>query len=345
MTPEVIHWHDAFQLILGFGGLALLGLVALLLLALLLVFVVTAARRGRRKASEGHLRLKKLNDKVDDQKDAIFSVVLPKKAYKAWLKEEEKKEKEVTKNQEHDTSKSRVFVVDFEGDIAATQVENLREQVSALLEVLRENDEVVVRLESPGGLVHGYGLAASQLERVRARGVPLTVCVDKVAASGGYMMACIASRILAAPFAVIGSIGVVASLPNFNKVLRRFDVDYLEFTAGEYKRTVGPLAEVTEKGKAKFLEHLEDTHALFKDFVSSHRPALDVPKVATGEHWFGTRALELGLVDALSTSDAYLRERCREADVFLVEFERKESVKERLTHFLSWASRFSAGLA
>ena len=336
--------YEAFQLFLGIGGLLLLALVALLLVIVIFALFFFASKRGGKKSSAGRLRLKKLNDKVDDQKNTVLSAVLSRKAYKTWTKAEQKKEKDhaTAKETKHEV---RVFVVDFSGDLAATQVESLREQVSALLEVARACDEVVVRLESPCGVVHGYGLAASQLERVRARGVPLTVCVDKVAASGGYMMACIANRILAAPFAVIGSIGVVASLPNFNKVLRKFDVDYLELTAGEYKRTVGPLAEITEKGKAKFLEHLEDTHSLFKDFVFRHRPSLDVARVATGEHWFASRALELGLVDALSTSDAYLRERCNEADVYLVEFERKETVKERLTHFLSWASRFSSGMA
>jgi serine protease SohB len=336
--------YEAFQLFLGVGGLVLLALVALLLVVFIFALFFFASRRGGKKSSAGRLRLKKLNDKVDDHKDTVLSAVLSRKAYKTWTKAEEKKEKEHAKEREA-KQEVRVFVVDFSGDLAATQVESLREQVSAVLEVARPQDEVVVRLESPGGVVHGYGLAASQLERVRARGVPLTVCVDKVAASGGYMMACIANRILAAPFAVIGSIGVVASLPNFNKVLRKLDVDYLELTAGEYKRTLGPLAEVTEKGKAKFLEHLEDTHALFKEFVSRHRPSLDVARVATGEHWFASRALELGLVDGLSTSDAYLRERCNEADVYLVEFERKETMKERLTHFLSWASRFSSGMA
>lgn len=334
-------WQEAFRIALGVGGLVLLAIVACLLVVTLFVLVVFSIRRGRRKASPGRLRVKKWNDRVDENKETVLSAILPRKAYKAWAKAEDKKEKERAK----EPPDARVFVVDFSGDIAATQVESLREQVSAILEVARPSDEVVIRLESPGGVVHGYGLAASQLERVRVRGIPLTVCVDKVAASGGYMMACIANRILAAPFAVIGSIGVVASLPNFNKVLRRFDVDYLELTAGEYKRTVGPLAEITEKGKAKFLEHLEDTHALFKEFVAKHRPALDVARVATGEHWFATRALELGLVDALTTSDTYLRERCDAADVYLVEFERKESMKERLTHFLSWAARLSNGLA
>ncbi|MCA2961937.1 MAG: protease SohB [Silvanigrellales bacterium] len=282
--------YEAFQLFLGVGGLVLLALVALLLVVFIFALFFFASRRGGKKSSAGRLRLKKLNDKVDDHKDTVLSAVLSRKAYKTWTKAEEKKEKEHAKEREA-KQEVRVFVVDFSGDLAATQVESLREQVSAVLEVARPQDEVVVRLESPGGVVHGYGLAASQLERVRARGVPLTVCVDKVAASGGYMMACIANRILAAPFAVIGSIGVVASLPNFNKVLRKLDVDYLELTAGEYKRTVGPLAEVTEKGKAKFLEHLEDTHALFKEFVSRHRPSLDVARVATGEHWFASRAL------------------------------------------------------
>jgi serine protease SohB len=340
MTTETavrpLAWYEAFQIVLGLGGMFFLALLVLLL-ALGLVML---ARRGRRP-KPARLRVKKLNDTVQEYERTLLAAVLPPKEAKARAKEERKADKERAKDAAH--SRPRVYVIDFDGDIAASQVEALREQVTALLEVASSSDEVVVRLESPGGVVHGYGLAASQLERVRAKGVPLTVCVDKVAASGGYMMACIADKVLAAPFAVLGSIGVVASLPNFNRVLRKNDVDYLEFTAGEYKRTVGPLAEVTERGRAKFQEHLEDTHLLFKEFVIRHRPRVDLARVATGEHWFGLRAVELGLVDVLSTSDAYLRERCAERDVFLVEFDRQVGFREKITQMFTWWAKLSLG--
>ena len=131
----------------------------------------------------------------------------------------------------------------------------------------------MVRLESGGGLVHGYGLAAAQLVRLKDAGLTLTVCVDKVAASGGYMMACVADKVVAAPFAVIGSIGVVSQLPNFHKWLKNHDVDYEMFTAGDYKRTVTVFGENDAEDRAKYQEELEQTHALFKHFVNTYRPA------------------------------------------------------------------------
>jgi len=327
MSSSPSGFFAAFQVLIGLGGILLLALIALLL-------VVLIVRRGRAlkpsRKGEIKLRVSSLNERYEEHCATLQAAVLGRKEYKAWAKEEDKKDKLAEKNP---SVKPRVFVLDFSGDIQASQVESLREQVSAILEVRRAGDEVVVRLESPGGVVHSYGLAASQLERLRARQVPLTVCVDRVAASGGYMMACIANKIYAAPFAVLGSIGVVASMPNVHKLLRKHDVEWLELTAGEHKRTVTPFGEVTEKGKAKFVEQLEDAHALFKAFVSKNRPGLDIPRVATGEHWFGMRALELGLVDELLTSDDYIRSRCEEADVFLVAAEQKETLAARLQKF------------
>ncbi len=223
----------------------------------------------------------------------------------------------------------RVFVLDFRGDVLATGTEALREEVTVILGVAQKGDEVVLRLESTGGAVHGYGLAASQLARLRTKGVPLTVCVDKVAASGGYMMACVGERVLAAPFAVLGSIGVVAPVPNLHRLLEKHGVDYENVTAGRYKRTVSLLGPITEEGKAKLQDQIDETHSLFKRFVAEMRPALDIEAVATGEHWYGTRAVELGLVDGISTSDDYLLSKVDSARVFEVFCERPRSVRER----------------
>ena len=225
--------------------------------------------------------------------------------------------------------KSRVFVLDFKGDVLATQTDSLREEVTVVLGVAEPGDEVVVRLESSGGAVHGYGLAASQLARLRTKNIPLTVCVDKVAASGGYMMACVGEKVIAAPFAVIGSIGVVAPVPNLHRLLERHGVDYENVTAGKYKRTVTLLGRITEEGRSKLKEQIEDTHGLFKAFVGEWRPNLDIEAVATGEHWYGRRAIELGLIDAVTTSDDYLLERASSARVFEVLCERPRSVRER----------------
>ena len=226
--------------------------------------------------------------------------------------------------------KPRVFVVNFHGNISASAVTNLREEVTAILSQATVNDEVVVRLESGGGMVHSYGLASSQLDRIRKRKIPLTVCVDKVAASGGYMMACVADKIVAAPFAILGSIGVVAQLPNFHRVLKKHDVDFELLTAGEHKRTLTMFGENTDSGREKFIEELEDTHSLFKQFVQERRPQLDIDLIATGEVWFGIRALEVALVDDLQTSDEYLVTRATEADVFEIAFVVKKKLHQRL---------------
>jgi len=240
------------------------------------------------------------------------------------------KDQEVTVK-EQDDERKRVFVLDFNGDIRASEVDLLREEISAVLSFAGENDEVVLRLDSAGGMVHTYGLAASQLERIKSAKIKLTICVDEVAASGGYMMACLADKLIAAPFAILGSIGVVAQLPNFHRVLKKHGVDYETFTAGEYKRTVTMFGENTEKGKDKFVEEIQDTHLLFKEFVSQARPCIDIDAVATGEVWFGRRAIEHKLIDELNTSDDHLMKICANCDVFQVRYELKKSFGERIS--------------
>ena len=239
----------------------------------------------------------------------------------------------------------RVFVLTFDGDIAASGVEALRQEVSAVLGAAQAGDEVVVRVESAGGAVHGYGLAASQLARIRSRGVTLTVAVDKVAASGGYLMAAVADRILAAPFAVVGSIGVVAQIPNVHRLLKKHDVDVEVHTAGRFKRTLDVLGENTEQGRAKLREELEDVHALFQEYVSSWRPKLDLEAVSTGEHWYGQRALDRALVDELVTSDEYLARACERADVFEVAWTVPKRPLERLAGQFASALGASVGSA
>lgn len=237
---------------------------------------------------------------------------------------------------------SKLFVLDFKGDIQANAVEQLREEVTLLLSTAKAGkDKIMIRLESPGGAVHGYGLAAAQLARLREAGFELTICVDKVAASGGYMMACVANHIVAAPFAVVGSIGVVAQLPNFYKLLKKHDIDYEMFTAGEYKRTVTIFGENTDADRAKFEQEIQHTHDLFKHFVTTYRPQLDVAQVATGEHWYGEDALNLKLVDELSTSDAWLLQQLPKHEIYLIETRRRLTLGERLGFH---AAQFSASL-
>lgn len=234
----------------------------------------------------------------------------------------------------------RVFVLSFNGDIAASAVDNLRVEISAVLGAAHDGDEVVVRVESAGGTVHGYGLGASQLARVRGRGVALTVAVDKVAASGGYLMAAVADRILAAPFAVVGSIGVLAQVPNVHRLLKKHDVDVEVLTAGRFKRTLDVLGENTDEGREKLREELADVHALFQEYVGSWRPKVDLEQVATGEAWYGQRALDRALVDELITSDEYLARACEDADVFEVSWVQPKRPIERL---LGQAAEAAAG--
>ncbi|NLS11486.1 protease SohB [Vibrio sp. SM6] len=255
-----------------------------------------------------------------------------KKQEKEQNKQREKEMKQSAKSGDalSDTRDAHVFVLDFHGSIDAKEVASLREEITAVLAVAQPGDEVILRLETGGGMVHGYGLAASQLERVKQAGLPLTIAVDKVAASGGYMMACVADKIVSAPFAIIGSIGVIAQLPNFNKLLKKHDIEYEQLTAGEYKRTLTMFGENTDKARDKFKAELEETHQLFKDFIHQHRAALDLDTVATGEHWFGTQAKALGLVDDISTSDDLLVAAAKEKTVLSLHYVQKKKLADKL---------------
>lgn len=317
--------------------------LAILIVGSILLLVVTAAQ-SKRKPGEGEFEIEHLNEKLSEMTKAVKEAVFDKEAFDQELKAEKKAEKARKKaekakkeDEEEDAEeRKRIFVLDFDGDIRASDVESLRETISAVLTIARpEVDEVVLKLESGGGMVHSYGFASSQLKRITNKKIHLTVCVDAVAASGGYMMACTADKILAAPFSIIGSIGVVAQIPNFNRLLKKHDIDYEVLTAGEYKRTLTVFGENTEEGRQKFVQDLEETHTLFKDFIREQRPDLDLTKVANGDVWYGTQALELGLVDELKTSDEYLLECCDHADVYEVSYDVKPSLVDRLGDMVS----------
>ncbi len=318
------------------GIFAAKALIILLTLGGLILFIAMAAAKAGHK---NELEVEPLHTKFKDMGHFLRSFTISKdelKAEKKKLKAEKKDaKKEAKKDSQTQKTEKRVYVLNFNGDVKASQVENLREEITAVLSVATPQDEVVVKVESPGGVVHGYGLAASQLLRIRERQIPLTVCVDKVAASGGYLMSCVANQIIAAPFAIIGSIGVVAQVPNFHKILKKNDVDFKEYTAGEFKRTVSLLGEITEKGEAKFVEQLESTHTLFKKFVGQNRPTLDVAKVATGEYWYGEDAKSLGLIDKIQTSDDYLLLTFpKDTPVFEISYETKVSLADKVSDFL-----------
>jgi serine protease SohB len=313
--------------------------LATFVIAILVVVIVSfGVTRRVRRSMKGHIETTRVNDNIEAMRDAVDAGVSDPDSFKLHMKQKrrekkiERKARRKALKHAHGSeadAKPRLFVLDFEGDLKASAVSRLRHEITALLSMAREGDEVAVRLESRGGMVHAYGLASSQLQRIKDRGIALTVCVDKVAASGGYMMACVADRILAAPFAILGSIGVVAQLPNFNRWLKKNDIDFEMITAGEYKRTLTILGENTDKGREKFVEEIEDVHLLFKEFVAEHRPGLEIEGVATGESWFGQRALERGLVDELITSDEYITGACDKADVFEIRYVEKKTLPER----------------
>ncbi len=307
-------------------------LKAATIVAAIVIVIGTAAAANKRQGAD-ELVIENLNKKYRHLADMLNRAVLGKAALKQAQKERKKQEKEA----ESADDKPRSFVIDFKGDLKASGVDALRQEITALLEIANENDEVIVRLDNHGGVVHEHGLAASQLVRIRDRGIPLTVCVDKVAASGGYLMACVADRIFAAPFAILGSIGVLAQIPNFNRFLDDRGVDFEQITAGEYKRTVTMFGKNTDEDRAKLREELEDIHLLFKDAVAKYRSDLDLDKVATGEHWYGTRALELGLADEIKTSDELLSSIAADRDIYQVTFKIKQPLQKRLMHSVDGA--------
>lgn len=303
-------------------------IIIVLLILILLIGIVSIVSRGKEKL-RGRISIKNLNEKLAETKRELLEKILSKDAFKKFCKEKKQADKALKKSAETE-KKKKVFVINFNGDIKASAVTALREEISAILGIATPTDEVVVRLESPGGMVHAYGLAASQLTRVRQKGIPLTVVVDKVAASGGYMMACIANKIIAAPFAIIGSIGVVLQVPNFNRLLKEKHIDFEQLTAGNYKRTITMFGHNTEEGRVKAKEEIEEIHHLFKNLIHEHRQQIDIEKVATGEYWPGSQALALKLVDEIGTSDDYLLTMSEKAELFEVQYHMKKSLSEKL---------------
>ena len=326
-------------------GLFLLKTVTLVVAVIAIIGALAAA--GKKAAQQEGLEVEDLNKKYKSMASALKQAVMKKADWKKEAKAQKERDKAEAKA---DESRPRAFIIDFKGDLKASAVPSLREEVSALLEVASREDQVVVRLENYGGVVHEHGLAASQLVRIRDKEIPLTIVVDKVAASGGYLMACVANRILAAPFAILGSIGVLAQIPNFNRMLDSHGVDFEQITAGKYKRSVTMFGKNTDEDRAKLKEELEDVHLLFKGAVTKYRPDMDMDKIATGEHWYGTRALEFGLADELKTSDELLAELAKDHDLYRLAYKIKQPLQKRLmagadaamerVDALGWRKRF-----
>ena len=307
-------------------------------LSIIAVVIVVLASAIKQKGGKGELRLTNISEELEELQHDLKEELYTKQQFKAYekqLKADEKAKEKALKEQEELVIEPRVFVIDFKGSIDANEVSSLREEITAIIAIAEPGDEAIVNVESGGGMVHAYGLASSQLDRLRQANVHLTICVDKVAASGGYMMACVANKVYAAPFAIVGSIGVVAQVPNFNKLLKKHDIDYEQHTAGDFKRTLTVFGENTDEGREKFQEELEETHELFKGFIAQYRPDLDLAKVATGEHWYGQQAIELGLIDAISTSDDVIMNLAKERTVIKVSYQLKKKFSDKLAHAAS----------
>ena len=295
------------------------------------VVITLIASQKQKKSSSGHIEVDKINENIEAMSTVLKEVICKPEQLKQEKKQQKEAKKQAKKNnQGNEISKKRVYLLNFNGDIKASATSHMREEITAILAVATKADEIVLKLESAGGMVHSYGLAASQLARITSRNIPLTVCVDKVAASGGYMMACVADKICAAPFAILGSIGVLAQIPNFNRLLKKHDIDFEQLTAGEYKRTLTVFGENTDAGRQKFVDDLEKTHELFKDFVKQHRDVVDIDDVSTGEIWFGTEAKEKMLVDELGTSDDYVAKLAVDSDIYQVKYVQKKTMAEKI---------------
>ena len=331
-------WYENFISFVFFALSVILVVVAIVFVVGSFFSLLAKAKQEVAELAKGRLTIRKLGDDYRETRSEILETVLDKKSYKSYTKEQKK-------NSKKDKPENKVFVINFKGDMHASQVEGLREEVSAVLVAANSNDEIVVRIDSPGGVVNGYGFAAAQLERIRQAGLTLTICIDQVAASGGYMMSAVGHKIISAPFAIVGSIGVIGQVPNIHDLLEKNGINVEMHTSGEFKRTLTTMGKNTEEGREKFKQDLHNIHELFKKHILAYRPSLDMQKVGTGEYWFGKDALELGLVDKIQTYDDYIIQHLNnDLDVYQIEFVIKKEkgflksklamIKRTMTNFL-----------
>jgi serine protease SohB len=325
-------------------GLFFLKVLTFVIAIIVILVVITGL--SNKEGMQLDLSIGSLNDKYRNMRDILRQAVLSKHEWKAVSKQLKKDKKKQQKEiQDSEDARKRIYVINFVADLRASATGSLREEVSAVLSIARPVDEVVICIENPGGTVHDHGFAASQLQRIRDKDIPLVVIVDKVAASGGYLMACVANRIIAAPFAIIGSVGVIAQVPNFSRALEAHGIDYEQVTAGKYKRTVTMFGKNTDEDRAKLREELDDVHHLFKSMVSNYRPNINVESIATGEHWYGSQAIELGLIDALGSSDDYLMSAIDDADLYEVKYKGKQTLLQKLQQSMAFIGNSAADWA
>ena len=308
-------------------GVFLLKVITIVIAILLPVLMIINSSKGKSAGDKGHLQIKNLSDQFESMGNALQGALMDGKTFKKFRKDLDKKKKKEDKTPAKD--QQSIFVLNFNGDIQASEVDKLKHEINAILLSETKCKEVVLKVESGGGSAYAYGLCAAELKRLIDNKIKLTVCIDKVAASGGYLMSCVATKIVAAPWALVGSIGVIAQMPNINKLLKKNLVDFEMHTAGEFKRTLTVFGENTEEGRDKFKSELEDLHVIFKDFVKDNRPEIDTSIVATGEVWQGEKALEVGLIDEICTSDDYLVTLSKKFKLFEIEYVEKKNLSER----------------
>ncbi|XBC41499.1 MAG: protease SohB [Buchnera aphidicola (Nurudea yanoniella)] len=325
--------------------LFLLKILTIFILFFLIIFLLISTMRKKNK-NRDKLNVISLNNYYKSMKNEIFFAKLSKNEKKIWDKNKKNNKKnkfrnffkfikiiktiKTIKNNNSYEKKSTLYVLDFKGGIQAVELESLRQEISAIILAFKKGDEVLLRLESGGGVVHGYGLAAEQLNRLRKRSIYLTISVDKIAASGGYMMACVANKIIGAPFSIIGSIGVAAQIPNFYKFLEKNNIDIESHTAGEYKRTLTVFGKNTAEAREKFRLELSDIHNLFKEFVCNMRPSLNVKEVFNGKYWFGSIALKKGLIDKINTSDDFIISKMENFTILNLKYMTKKPILKSL---------------
>ncbi|MSO14475.1 protease SohB [Rickettsiales endosymbiont of Trichoplax sp. H2] len=303
-----------------------LTIVGSIIFIIIVYFYIKA--RIRKSKDDGLLIVKDLSRHYYELKLQMLKTISSKHKIKDTVKEFKK----VLKGKKQKENEQNIYVIKFKGNIKATAVESLKEEITAILSIAHKRDKVVLILESPGGTVSGYGLASSELNRIKNKGIKLIVIVDKVAASGGYMMASIASQIIAAPFAIIGSVGVASQIPNFNQLLKDKGIEYEQITSGKYKRTVTMFGKNTDEGRQKLQLELEEIHSQFKSLIKKQRPNIDIEKISTGEYWLAEKAKELKLVDDLMTSDEYLMDLNESGNnIYQIEYKKELSLMNKLS--------------
>jgi serine protease SohB len=291
-------------------------IIILLLLTLIMCLIIIKNKDNK------YIKIKNINKKYITFKKLFLSEILKKTEKKQIIKNINEEEK-ITKTK-------NLFILNFNGDINASDINNLKDILSVIILNKKYVDEVLIKLTSNGGIVTNYGLAATQLKRLKNENINLTISIDTIAASGGYMMACVANKIIASHFSIIGSIGVLGIIPNINKILNKNNIEIEYHTSGKYKKTLSIIGENTEIGRKKFIESLENTHFLFKNFVKENRSQINIEEIATGEYWYGIDALKLNLIDKIQTSDEYIMENLNTTQIYEIKLNEKTNIKNKI---------------